>query len=291
MIIYFCLYISVLYAMCFDKCKKKINLMAVFILTVAFFLSTCRAYFLGADYDSYVELYENNMYRVYGWGWQLINYLAKLLGNLYVYLAFTVNIFIFTCVFLCYKKQVQKTFFMFAVFLWMINPYGFIQSSFNMLRQGCAMTVLLAASGFLGNKAESRLQRNQQYLAFLILLFCAAGFHKSAWIFILLIPFTMIKWQRKLHVLLLLICSSINILAHNDAFMGVLARCFGFESYVSARGGSIFDFPLYALFIICFTGFLILRYNELFTEPREKWYVDLYICSLCVLLLLVKNDQ
>lgn len=291
MMVYAVFFISVIYVCFFDRYLGHKKTAAAFMLAVAFLLSTFRSYLMGADYDSYIGLYDSNSYKVYSWGYQLMNYLAKQLGNSYICLAFAINILIFSCVFACYMQQVRKEYLAFAIFLWLINPYGFIQSSFNMLRQGCAMAVLLAASGFLGNKAETGTKRIGQYLMFFLLLFCAAGFHKSAWIFVLLVPFTMIRWRWEFHAILLLVCAGINILARDSTFMGWIARQFGFEDYVSFWGGSIFDFPVYTLFIICFAGFLILNYRELFVDQREKWYVDLYICSLCVLLLLVKNDQ
>lgn len=293
MIVYFCLYISVLWGIYISKYLKEKNALVIIVLAEAFFISTFRSFMIGADYETYVGLYKSGRFEMYGYGWGycMSNYIAQTLGDSYAWLAFSINILIFSCLFYAIKKNVYKEYWMFAVAIWILNPYGYIQSSFNMLRQGEAMAVLLLASQFLTRYDEKgKSVKFGNYIIFLLLLFCAAGFHKSAWIFILLVPFSIVKWRKEFHVVLLLLCTGINILSQNSTFMMLFTKVFGFEGYLTYFE-SIFDFPLYTIFIMCYTGFLILRYNSLFMNGKEKWYIDLYICSLCILLLLVKNDQ
>ena len=290
MVVYLCLYAGALYAAYLTRYLKEKKIVARIVMAGAFFVSVCRSYLMGADYETYIRYWKSGGYNAYGWGYRILNEVGHRIGESYVCLAAVLNVVIFFVVLLCYQKCVAEEYFLFAILLWIINPYCYIQGSFNLLRQGCAMAALLAASCFLGNKTEIRGKRFWQYIMFFLLLFVAAGFHKSAGVFILLIPFTMVKWNRGFHVILLAICASVNFLAHDSAFMSLFTKYFGFEGYLTYFK-SIFDIPLFAVFITCFVVFLILKYDSLFNNEKEKWYVDLYICSLSILLLLVKNDQ
>lgn len=218
----------------------------------------------------------------YGKGYNFLSYIASLLGSSYVCLGFMVNIVIIGLVWNVYKREVDKNYLLFAVALWTLNPYCFLQSSTNILRQGCAMSIVLVAIQCLN-------QYKKRYFCFFLLLVIAASFHKSAYAFIMLLPFGWIHWKRYYHVVILIICTMINLFISGRQLIEPFARLFGYEGYIKYTS-SLFDMPLFTLLVLVVSLYLLYRYPLLYENKKEKWYIDVYLVSLDVLLLLVKND-
>ena len=273
--------------------EKKVWIGTMF--AALFLISTLRHANIGADYKNYISIFGayGNIgiwgNRIYGTAYRILNGLALQLGNSYVYLALVVNILIFGTVFYVYQLKIKKEYLAFAVALWVCNPYAFIQSSFNMLRQGCAMAVVLLASCFLSKEDHKLISKRN--INFVIMILVAGSFHKSAYVFLFLLLFGMISWKREYHLILVIFCAILNLITNNSGFMLWLAKIIGYQNYVETWGSAKFDIPVFIIFITLFVFYLITRYPGLFTNKEEKWYVDLYLVSLSLLLLLVKNDQ
>ena len=258
----------------YPKVREKKLCIFLFFLVV-FLISAFRASFIGKDYETYVSVHRSKLY-LYGWGYNMLSCLANFLGESYIWLV------IFGNLWMTYSKKIDKKYLLFSLGLWVLNPYCFIQSSMNILRQGCAMSCVLFATCFL-NKGW---KKNLYYLLFILL---GGAFHKSAYAFILLLPFGMLNWKRSFHLILLLVCVIINLLFNGRQLIQPFAKLLGYSGYLNYAPSS-FDVPVFTLFVVFVVVYLLYRYPILYQNKEEKWYVDIYLVSLSLLLVLVKND-
>ncbi len=281
MLVYFLVFIgAAIIGLLYRRVKEKRLCSGIFIFLL-FCISTLRSADIGSDYRTYISIFNQELY-IYGKGYNLINYLASLLGDSYVWLAMMVNIVIFTLLGYVYKKEVDKKYYFFALTLWVLNPYCFIQSSMNILRQGCAMACVLVAVYYI-RRGRGKL------LIFLICILIAGSFHKSAYFFVMLFPFGLVHWKRPYHILLLAVCTVLNLLFSGSQLIQPFAKFLGYSGYLTVKP-SQFDMPVFTLLIVFVSLYLMYRYPLLYTNEKEKWYVDLYLVSLSALLILVKND-
>ncbi len=282
MIVYVSIFIGLFFCgIVYSRIKAK-RLCALICILSLFLISTLRSAQIGTDYKTYISVFKTRLY-IYGKGYNLLSYLASLLGNSYVWLGLMINILIFGLVWSVYKKEVDKNYLLFAIALWTLNPYCFLQSTTNILRQGCAMSVVLVAIQCL-NRCRKK------YFYFLLLIVIAASFHKSAYAFMLLLPFGWIRWKRCYHMVLLIFCAAINLFISGKQLIEPFARILGYERYLTKYTSSIFDMPLFTLLVLGVSLYLLYRYPLLYENKKEKWYIDVYLVSLSALLLLVKND-
>ena len=164
----------------------------------------------------------------------------------------------------------------------MLNPYMFIQSSFNILRQGCATGILLFSIPFLQEK---------KWIQFIIIVILAAQFHNISYVFLLLIGVRMIPWDKRLFTIVLAIsCISNVLLRGSNYLLQVLAQIFGYERYLGYRS-SMLDMGPYVVFIVGVVIILLLYYEELYENEKDKFLIDLYILSLSLLPIFIKNAQ
>lgn len=270
------------------RCREKKIIIAV-VYACIFWVSTLRSIWIGADYERYTQIW-NGGYGGYGIGYQYLNKAAHLFGNSYIWLAFTVNLVIFLLAGMAYRKELDEQYQAVALTLWILNPYCFIQSSFNILRQGCAMAIVLAGACYLIHELSKKKNSLKKYLIFSASILIAGSFHKSAYLFIGLLPFTWIPWKRSYHIILASLCIIMNLFTFDSQFMYFFAKTFHYDNYLVAES-SIFDHPVYTIFIAGVIIFLLCKYSSLYSSEKEKWFIDLYLLSLSLLLLFVKNDQ
>lgn len=280
--VYLFIFLGLIFCGVFHARIKEKRSCVFFYVLVLFLISSFRSSQIGTDYKNYISVFHAKVY-TYGKGYNFLSYFASLLGESYVWLGLVVNVVIFGLVWIAYKREVDKKYLLFAVSLWTLNPYCFLQSSTNIMRQGCAMAVVLLAVQFLNGDKK----RN---LGFLLGIILAGSFHKSAYAFVLLLPFGWIHWKRCYHLVLLSFCAVINLLLSGKQLLEPFAKMLGYEVYLSKYTSSIFDMSLFTILVIGVVLYILYRYPLLYENRKEKWYLDLYLVSLSVLLLLVKND-
>ena len=290
MVVYFSL-IFIIPAIFTILCHKKKNYtlaLALSILTL-YLVSSLRHVDMGADSERYMLAFNriaaNGTYYMEK-GYVLFNRLVYLAFHSYRALIICLNVLIFFPLFLFIKKYVKKEYWMVSVMAFLLNPYMFIQSTFNALRQGCAMGIILIAVIFLLNENMKPFLR---YFGFFLFVLVAAQFHQSAYLMLLLPLFFIIKFNQQFWLIAAIICLTLNIVG----FTGLLNRVLsviGYEQYLNYES-SLLNNPLYTIFI--FAGILLFvdHYAELTEDKQDKKYVDLYIFSLCFLLIAVANDM
>lgn len=268
----------------FKKFKGGVQLYYRLVLLILFCISTFRAEQMGADYSTYINIFKGIQIKgleyPYEKGYVLLNMLAGLLSDHYVVLALSVNLLFFICFHIYYSKYVDKYQMYIIFFVFVANPYLYIQGTFNILRQSCATAIIMLGITFLIER---------KYVRYAIVVVLAAQFHSIAYVFLLLIVFRMISWSREKFMIIVSVTCGMSLLLANDSFLNRIAKFFGFGSYIG-YGNTEFDFPIYVLFIYVVTMFFLSSYHGLFNDEKEKFFLDLYIFSLCLLPLLVKND-
>lgn len=279
MTVYFLIFcgLGVMGILYYKVMSKKIALTWMLII---FWLSTLRSSQIGTDYKTYIYVFHSQS-RMYGWGYNLLNYVASLLGDSYVCLAFTVNLLIFGATWKVYEKEIERKYLLFALAIWTLNPYCFMASSMNIMRQGCAMACILIAIFAISNK--------KRYFLIFLLVILAGSFHKSAYVYILLFPFQWIHWKRRYHAIMLCMCTILNLVLGKEIIRPV-AELLDYTVYLESYGTTAFDTLYFMLLVFLVSIYLIYRYPILYNNKKEKWYVDFYLFFLNLLLLLVKND-
>lgn len=254
------------------------------VLLVLYFVSSFRADIIGTDHMNYVNIFHSISKSgfVYGYekGYVLLNMLAGFFSDHYVVLSLVINFLIFTSVYCYINKFVESRYKGLAVFIFFLNPYLYIQSTFNVLRQGCATAVLLFAMYYLYEK---------KWMQYVFLVLVAAQFHKVSYAFLLMIVFRMIKWKKSYFFVLSTVTFIMNLVLDSDVFLKYIADVLGYSGYVGF-GKSMFDFKLYAFFIYGIVIFFALHYEQLYVDKKEKFFTDLYLVSLSMLPVFVKND-
>ena len=248
-----------------------------------FFISTFRAENIGADYPEYIRIFHRIEVTGTAYcekGYVFLNKIALLFGNKTYILSCTINLIIFPCVYYFIKKHVEKKYWIYAVFVFVANPYLYIQSTFNALRQGTAMALaLLAFSFFLENK------KLYSILVFVI----AINMHRSIIVQLIIMLLLKVKWNKKIFRNLSIICLGINMLKLNR-LVPWLMQLFRYGSYGNYES-SLFNNPIYVLFVFAVLQLIIEYYDKIVNECKRKQFVDLFIFSLCFLMIAVTNDM
>ena len=193
-------YFAILFFICYGyvyqavACTTKRYMNCFFVL--CFSLLFGFRYKVGVDWYSYIGIYKDyvdsvTFFDTFEIGYKLINLLAIWINTGIVTVIFVSTLlFAFFTIFGIARININPYYF-----LALVAPYHFIMSGMNYTRQAIALSVMLAAFGFL-------LQKKMR--CFFILALVAGFFHISAWCFILLI-FIDVKLRYLLFFLAMLI--------------------------------------------------------------------------------------
>ena len=265
----------------FSLRKDRYIACALFLL---FMISTMRADIIGADFRVYVQIFESNSgwYRSSEFLYGALNKVAYVLfhGN-YVGLSFFINLLIFVPLYYHLKENTTSKYVALCLLIFVLNPYMYIQTTFNAIRQGCATGILMVSINYLKDK---------KWIKYILLTIIAYFFHKVAIVFLLLIPLRFIKWSNKSLFIVATVSLVMNLVFKNAAFMSYFIELFNFGSYSDYKA-TRFDIYIFSIFVFSVICFFLYHYKRLYKNEDEKFFVDMYILSLCMLLLVVKNDQ
>lgn len=261
--------------------SKKIYVF--FVLLVLYLFSTLRSFEMGADYSNYIYYFTRfqQWYSDSEFGFTVLYRIAYgLFGDNYIGLSAIINILIFVLFYKYVVKNCSDKFIWLILLVFVLNPYLYIQSTFNMLRQGIAMCFIINAySQLLDNKLKN-------FFAFILI---GASFHKLSLVFLLLPLLNRINWNQKKLFLCGSICFFINLFIPNLSFLSPIFKIFNFENYTSSQT-SMFNFKMFGVFVYLVFCMVLYFYNDLYRNKSEKKLIELYLISLSFLLLAVKSD-
>lgn len=263
------------------------RLLVPIMFFLLFIVSSLRAEHIGADHLTYIGVYKR--LGQYGFGkffvnepfYAWLNVLAYFFTDNYIGLSIAVNCVIFFSLYIYFNRYVKDEFKFIVVYIFMLNPYMYIQSTFNILRQGCAMGILLFSIPYLIEK---------KWMKFALMVICAAQFHNISYVFLLLIGIRVISWNRKKIGTILLSATVVNLFMRNTNFLRGITRILGYEGYLTYRD-SMFNFKFYVLVIFLIVSFFLIYYERLYTNEEEKVLIDIYLISLSLLPVFILNAQ
>lgn len=232
------------------KLKNRLTLFAIFPMFLLFVL---RYKYVGPDTIGYVRFFENEV-RQYSFS-QLLNQdlMRTEIGyRLYVKIIslFTTNytiyhlingIVIFGTLFHFAKKHTDNPFIFFFLFM-TLGMYSFVETG---LRQALAMMTCLWAVDFVKNRKPIR---------FVLLVIIAQFFHKSALIFLIAYPLSLIKKFDWMFIVYAIIAVALAIAF--GAFQGLFNSLLGYEYQIEETGnGGIFMILVFIFFV--FSTFMV----------------------------------
>jgi len=119
------------------------------------------------------------------------------------------------------------------------------------------------------------------------LIIIAAQFHKMAYCMLVLVPVMLFGWKKKYWVVLATVAFLINM-----SSIDLLSLFFRIvDPWYAEYESSLLNIGIYVIFIYFFILGICHYYDDLCTDKRSKTFVDLYLFSLCFLLIALPNDM
>ena len=250
---------------------------------VLLFFSSFRAPHLGIDYPNYIKaiqiISETGTYYMEP-GFVLLNKFILLFTSHHFGISITVNLILMIPLFFMIIKCVNHKYWPLCVMVFLLNPYMFLQSTFNIMRQCCATGLIISAVLLLRNK------RLWMKLLGVALIIIAAQFHRMAYIMLILVPAMLIGWKKKHWVFIATAAFLVNMC--NIDLFSLAFRVVG--HWYAEYEASLLNIGIYVIFIYFFILGICHYYDDLCTDRRSKTFVDLYLFSLCFLLVALPND-
>jgi len=263
--------------------EKHNNCIFTFIMCLLLFVSAFRAEHIGADHINYIT--EFNVIKDFGdtyfeeKGYVLFNRIIAAIFNDSVFLMVSVSGLIIFSVTHYIKENVNYEYYALALMVFVFQPYLYIQSTFNILRQGCATAILLFSIHYLFNK---------KWVKYMVIGCIACTFHLSM---VFIIFFLIIV--RKINATPQLIrFFAIGSLMMNFAKIGNLFFSLFSSHYqtFSSFDETLFNNPIYLVAILSVVFYFTSIYSKLYKNVYEKFFVDLFLMSLVFLIFAVQND-
>lgn len=292
MLVYLCipLVIIFLYFLVYRTGLQK-TLFLLLSIVFLFMISSIRSKTIGADSNRYgvafhiIETY-GHYYMEKGYEW-LNRIVAHFTSNFSV-LIITVNILFFLPLYYYIKKHVDKNYWIYSVLIVALQPYIYLQTTFNIIRQACAISFVLIGMHFYINSVKFK-HKFTGYILFNALTIIGAQFHRASY-FMLAIPLVfLIKWNKVKWRVLAFVFLLLNLFDFSRLLIR-LERLIGKTNY-SNYSASILDNPAYVLVVFAFILWLTSSYDKIKIEQWDKRFYDLYIFSISFLIFAVSNDM
>lgn len=255
------------------------------IIIFLLFISAFRADNIGSDHGQYISAFYS--IKRYGdtyfteKGYVFLNKLVLLLGGNATVLSFCVSSMLCIGYYLYIVKYVPTDYYIFSLIIFVCQPYMYIQSTFNIMRQGCATAIILISIPFLLNK---------KWLIFVAIILLASTFHTSALAMILLIIFRNINFDAKRIRIVAIACIIMNFLKVGSWPFEIMNKLMGVYRSYNTYEASLLNFKPYVIAIFIIIMYFTSIYNDLYENKKEKFFVDLFLISLACMIFCVQND-
>lgn len=248
-----------------------------------FLFSSFRAPHIGTDFHSYIAALEHvkntGTYYMES-GYILLNKMVLLFTDHHIGIAIAVNLMLMVPLFILIVRCVGRKYWPVCVMIFLLNPYMYIQSTFNIMRQGCATGLVILAALCLTRKDLWK------KLLSVVFIIAAAMFHRMAFSMLVLVPVMLIPWKKKWWVIIGSVAFGINMFGI-DLFS--LAIRILSDKYVGYEA-SLLNVGVYAMFIYAIILGICHYYDRLCADVKHKKFIDLYLLSLSYLLIALPND-
>lgn len=268
-----------------DKQRLETNShIFTFIMSVLLFISGFRAKHIGADHINYID--EFNVVKNTGdsyfeeKGYVFFNKLVAFFSDDSLVLIFLISLLIIFSVARYIKKNVHYEYYAFALIIFSFQPYLYIQSTFNILRQGCATAILLFSMQYLFEK---------KWIKYLVIGSIAFTFHSSM-IFVIAYLIVIRKMNLTPNIIraFTVLCLVLNFMKIGNLFFTLFSS--HYQTF-STFDETLLNNPIYILVIVIVIFFFTSIYSKLYKTIREKFFVDLFLMGLVFLIFAVQNDM
>lgn len=283
------IFIGILYFVVYHSTIPRIHFLRLSLLYL-FIIASFRDQSIGKDYHNYIQAFRWIHYwggTIFERGYILLNKAVTLFTHHYAGLAVAVNMFLFVPLYRYLRDRVDAKYWGLCVFIFTANPYMFIQTTFNVLRQACATGIILLGMRILFDK-----NRNKTWVIFFYFtILIAAQFHRISYVFGLIPLMLTIRWKKAYWLAVTTIALAINRLDTTGVFTFISDRLHFAKRYVHTES-SVLNHPIYILFVVCFIFFLLSHYEAFSSQSIEKKrLIDFYLLSLCYLIMALSNDS
>lgn len=276
------LYIPIYIYLGYRKFKQK-NIIWIIPFIYMFILAGLRGEHIGMDYPIYIRMYRiiaNNGSSYMEIGWQIFNKIIGFISKDYHMLGLATSFVILSFVFLSIKKLSYSVRWI-AFLIYICNPYLYLQSNFNIMRQGMAMAIVLYSFTLYINSESIK--------EFVIGCIVASTIHSSAIFLLIIVFFIKFSVKKKFHYICASVTLLLSFLISDNRIISFVTKYIGYNGY-NEYEGTMFNFSIYKLFIFLIIIVLCINYDLLYKDSMQKVCVDIYIFSLCLLELLLVND-
>ena len=273
--------------------RANVQRCLLFIFIVMLLFSSLRDPHIGRDGQNYIDAYNSISRTGTYYMEQGFVYLNRLISKYAS--SFFIAIFIFDMIYLFplymyISKFVEKEYRLIAVWIVALQPYMYLQTTFNVMRQACAIGIILV--GFMIFICE--VEHNHiisGICIFLGITFLATLFHRSALCALVIIAIYFIKWTKIKWRILCLVCLVLNILDVQN-LIGRTAFLLGYaRNKFTTYEDSLLNNPIYLFGIIMLILIISEQYDQLDLSNKNRKFADIFMFSLCFLTFAVSNDM
>jgi len=268
---------------------KKIHVLRLSLIYL-FLISSFRDQMIGTDYPGYIELFYQIIRIGHAYvenGYVFLNKIVAFFTDQYIGLAIAINLLLFIPLYFYIKNCVSPRYWGLCIFIFAANPYMFIQTTFNALRQACATGIVLIGMNALMHRKKSIMPIVFYYLTILI----AGQFHRLSYILAIIPVVLSIKWKKKYWYVFTVAAVAVNVVGARIIAM-VMARLLHFSRRYLNYEASMLNNPIYILFVVLVIFYLLSHYNAYTAMGyKKKRLIDFYLFSLCFLIMALPNDM
>lgn len=262
----------------------------IFLAFMSFLLviSGIRNDIIGADHKNYIN--EFNHIKQYGYtyfidkgeyGYYILNKLLIKFGGGTLSLNFlTAGLLIYTYSYHVIKNVTPEKYF-FCIIIFAFQPYMFIQSTFNILRQGCAFAFIIIACNCLYDKKK---------IKFIVFIIVAATFHKSSLFYILIYPLSKIRLNANRIRYAAIIALVLNLVHSSDYLFYLTGKIIQYGDKGIGFESSALNNLFYIVFIFVILMSISNFYGKLIANIDNPFWINIQVYSLIFLLFALQND-
>ncbi len=258
-------------------------------LLYLFFISTFRSENMGTDYSQYVySFYESRQGTPYNFekGFLFLQDVVNKLTPNYIWMTVIINLVIFIPLYFYIKKCVDEKYWWVCVYIFAANPYMFVQSTFNIVRQTMALGIVMVGVIILLQKRSWK-----NLLLYVALIYLAMQIHRGTIVLLIVPVIVYFEWNAMIWLMGLMVALVVRTIGLSNiiTFISGILRFSG--SYAAAEDSSL-NHPIYILAVLCLYIYILYRYRDLTqSSRRDKAFIDLYLFSLCFLMLALTNEE
>lgn len=269
------------------KFQKALLCSFIINLFILFFISAFRAENIGTDHLIYRETFRQGRNAYFAEkGFVYLNVVLSFISKNILILDIVVSSILCIGVYTYIVKTCPANLYSFAMIIFSFQPYLYIQTSFNIMRQCCATGIILMSIPLL---TEGKIKKYTFMVLFAFL------FHQASIAMLILILIKKVNIRPGLFRIFSILFTFANIFKLDVVFFRLAYSLFGRAGHGGNYGNkeaSLLNNILYIamIFIILWYFTIPSIYNNLYSDDKEQFFVKVFLFSITILPFAVSND-